>query len=330
MRSSVAVHAAIAAFVLPGAADAHPLEPLPGALASSFSEALVRSFATPYATWVVAALALAAALYGLGVLRLWRASAPGRGVNALAVVAFCGGWSALALALLGPLDRWAAHSFAAHMLQHEALMLVAAPLFVLGRPLAVWTWALSRTGKARVRSMIAAPAWRRAWRWATRPLGATLLQLAALFVWHVPAIFSYATTHAGVHVLQHASLLAAALCFWWSMRAPIHVRARAAGARIVCLLATMLASGALGALLTFAPAPWYRVYADVAVPRASSALEDQQLGGLLMWVPGGTVYLLAALVHAWGLLVRSGDTGRDGRSDNRVAIGVSRPTAGAR
>lgn len=327
MRSVVAVHATIVAFALPAAGVAHPLDTPAGAPVSAAAEAFGSS--TPYASWAVAALGLAAALYGLGLWRLWRASAPGRGVGALTVVAFCSGWWTLALALLGPLDRWAAQSFAAHMLQHQALMLVAAPLLVLGRPLAVCTWALSSSGKARVRSVVSAAAWRRAWHWATRVPAATLLQLVALFAWHAPATFSYTTTHPGVHVLQHASLLATALCFWWALQAPVRPRTKAAGLRIACLLATMLASGALGALLTFAPAPWYRVYAEVALPWASSALEDQQLGGLLMWVPGGAVYLGAALLHASRLLARDDAVHRGGLGHG-AAPGIGRRGGGAR
>jgi putative membrane protein len=254
--------------------------------------------------WMVAALVVTAALYVAGLARLWRAASLGRGIHRRDAVAFAGGWIVLAMALIGPLDAWTAHSFAAHMLQHEALMLVAAPLLVRGRPLAVWTWALSRRGRLRARSMIALSAWRRAWQGFTRPLGATIVQLIALFVWHLPALFDFAATHAPVHALQHVSFLAAALCFWWSVRAPSGATDASAGIAIACLFVTMIASGALGAMLTFAPAPWYRAYGELPLPWASSAVEDQQLGGLLMWVPGGTVYLIAALLHAWRLLAR--------------------------
>jgi putative membrane protein len=258
--------------------------------------------------WIVAFLVLTIALYAVGVLRVWRASGRGRGLHGRDVVAFALGCAALAVALLGPLDGWAAHSFAAHMLQHEALMLVAAPLLVCGRPLAAWLWALSRHGRRRARSIIAIPAWQLAWRWITRPLGATVTQLTVLFVWHVPVVFNHANAHPGVHTLQHLSFLASALCFWWAARAWSNgspgPNGAATGAAIACIFVTMIATGALGALLTFAPAPWYHGYGGVALPWASSALEDQQLGGLLMWVPGGAVYFVAGLRRAWRLLVR--------------------------
>ena len=254
--------------------------------------------------WIIAALALAAIAYAAGLARLWHASGRGRGIRLREAFAFVAGWMALALALLGPLDAFAGRSFAVHMAQHEALMLIAAPLLVRGRPLAVWAWALSARSRAATHRWLTQSAWRHVWRTCTRPLGATVLQLATLFAWHLPAWFDSAVTHAGVHALQHASFLTAALCFWWAVRsgAPARASSRAAsGIALVCMFVTTLATGALGALLTFASMPWYRAYADGAA-WGLSALEDQQLGGLLMWVPGGVAYLAAALVHAARIL----------------------------
>lgn len=261
--------------------------------------------------WIVAALGLAAIAYVAGLARLWRASARGRGISRREAGAFAAGWLVLAFALLGPLDAWSGRSFAAHMTQHEALMLIAAPLLVRGRPLAVWSWALSARLRAATHRLLTRSAWRHVWRTFTRPLGATALQLGVLFAWHLPAWFDRAVTHAGVHALQHASFLAAALCFWWAVRTSASARSAsraASGIAVACVFVTMLATGALGALLTFAPVPWYRAYADGAA-WGLSALEDQQLGGLLMWVPGGLAYLLAGLVHAARIVGHAPDAG---------------------
>jgi len=246
--------------------------------------------------WIVAALGVAAIAYVAGLCRLWRASARGRGISRREAGAFAAGWLVLAFALPGPLDAWSARSFAVHMTQHEALMLIAAPLLVRGRPLAVWSWALSADWRAATHRLLTRSAWRYVWRTFTRPLGATTLQLGVLFAWHLPAWFDRAVTHAGVHALQHASFLAAALCFWWAVRTGAAARSAsraASGIAVACVFVTMLATGALGALLTFAPVPWYRAYVD-GTAWGLSALEDQQLGGLLMWVPGN-MYMLAAI-----------------------------------
>ncbi|MGE5738062.1 MAG: cytochrome c oxidase assembly protein [Betaproteobacteria bacterium] len=262
---------------------------------------------------IVVALAVSAVLYAIGIVRLWRAAAPGRGVRIREVGCFAAGWGVVAIALLGPIETWASRSFAAHMAQHELLMLAAAPVLVLGRPLAVWTWALPRKARNRARRIVATHAWRRVWRAATRPLGATLLQAIALLAWHVPAAFDRAAAHAGLHALQHATFLATALCFWWALRVPAQRAAGGGAVGIVCLFLTMMATGALGALLTFAPVAWYHAYAGSALPWAASALEDQQVGGLVMWIPGGTVYVVGALVIARGLLAR------------RAEVAVARP-----
>jgi len=259
------------------------------------------------AGWIVVALAAAAALYVVGVARLWQASAPGRGLRIREGLLFVAGLALLAIALLGPFESFAARSFAAHMVQHELLMLAAAPLLVMGRPLAVWAWALSVGQHRATRAIVRNAAWRRFWQFATRPFGATLLQLTALLVWHVPSAFDGAAMHAGVHALQHATFLATALCFWWALQTSarrVDRDARPAAIGVMALFCTMIVTGAFGALLTFAPVPLYRTFAGLPVPWAGSALEDQQLGGLFMWVPGGTIYLLAALVLARRLLLR--------------------------
>lgn len=269
--------------------------------------------------WIIAALGVSALWYGVGVIRLWHASAPGRGLRIREGICFAAGWSLLAIALLGPIDTWAARSFAAHMAQHEILMLLAAPLLVAGRPLAMWAWALPFEERRRTRALVSNAAWRRWWRFATRPMGATLLQLIGLLAWHVPAAFDRAATHAGLHALQHATFLATALCFWWAMRVSeqrVDRDARGAAVSVLALFCTMIITGALGALLTFAPAPWYHAYTDSPLPWAGSALEDQQLGGLMMWVPGGTLYLVAALMLVRRLLLR----GDRGKRAQRIAV----------
>jgi putative membrane protein len=257
--------------------------------------------------WIIFAILATTVLYAIGVARLWRASGWGRGVRVRHAMAFVGGELVLAATLVGTFDSWADRSFAAHMVQHEALMLVAAPLLVQGRPLGAWAWALTPGGRDRVRRLIASPGLRRPWRWATAALGATMLQLIVLFGWHIPPVFDYALAHQAVHALQHASLLSAALCFWWAMRSPRPMQSRTpastAGIAIACLFITMIVTGGFGALLTFAAHPLYRGYADTAT---MSALEDQQLGGLLMWVPGGTLFLIMALAQGRLLLARGG------------------------
>lgn len=251
--------------------------------------------------WLVVLLVLSLALYGMGAARLWRHAGMGRGVSRAQAAAFALGWLALVAALCSPLDWLGTQLFSAHMVQHEVLMLVAAPLLVIGRPLGAWTWAFAPRhrhllGRATHWSWLVA-----AWSALTRPVAAWSLHALALWAWHIPAFFDAALHSEGLHVLQHASFLGTALLFWWAV---LGSAGRSRGFAMVYLFTTMMHTAALGALLTFAPTAWYPAYAASAAAFGLEAVEDQQLGGLVMWVPGGMAYLVAGLVMMARLLAR--------------------------
>jgi putative membrane protein len=240
-------------------------------------------------TLLVGSLLLAGVLYIHGVVRLWRKAGAGQGIGLLRAASFTLGWLTTAVALLGPLDQHAATEFTAHMLQHELLMAVAAPLLILGHPLAVWSWALP--GVARAWSSV----WRRprvrgAWALAAGLPCAWLAHSIALWAWHVPAPFMAALANPYVHAIEHASFLFTGTLFW---TAAIGRRRPDA---VLYLFLFMLHSSVLGTLLAMSPSPWYPVY--------QGGIEDQQLGGLIMWIPGSTVYAFAALWALAGRLQR--------------------------
>jgi cytochrome c oxidase assembly factor CtaG len=242
--------------------------------------------------WVVGPLLLSLAWFGIGAWRL-----RDRGADAAALGRrtgyFLAGSALLALALMSPIDVAADRSFAAHMLEHELLMLAAAPLLVLSAPVGVALWALPHGVRLALAGAGRAPAWSRCWAALSSLGGATMLQAIALWGWHVPRLFSLALEHEGWHVIQHLSFLATALLFWYAVwRAP---RARIGGT-VGALFFTATISGSLGALMAFARGPWYADYAALGLtPMGLSPLQDQQLAGLLMWIPGGLVHAGAAL-----------------------------------
>jgi putative membrane protein len=246
--------------------------------------------------WLLALLAAAALLYGMGVARLWRSAGAGRGIRRGEALSFALGWLVLCGAIASPLDGLADRLFSAHMIQHELMMTVAAPCFVLGRPLEAWAWALPAPVLRALAAVARARPLARCWSAITDPLPAWSLQAIVLWLWHAPVLFDAALASEAVHVAQHACFLAAALLLWWSVLG--RGSRRPDGASIASLFTTMMHSGALGALLTFAPHPWYAHYTGSA---SLGALEDQQLGGLVMWVPGGLAYLAAglAIVGSW-------------------------------
>lgn len=249
--------------------------------------------------WIVGPLILLLALFltGWSVLR----ARMGKGAHMLdwGGWLFLAGWLILAGALMSPLHQLGERSFAAHMVEHELLMLAAAPLLVLARPLVPMLWAfpgparrwLGRAG----RSALVLPLW----KGVTGPLPATLLQAAALWLWHAPALFDRALASSAWHATQHLCFLVAGLIFWTAMLA----RSTPRGVAALCLFATSLVSGALGALMAFALSPWYPRYAALGMaPFGLSPVEDQQLAGLLMWVPGGLIHAGAALLLLHGMV----------------------------
>jgi len=218
---------------------------------------------------LIALLALGAWLYARGVRRLgprW----PRRRVAAAAA-----GACTIAAALLSPLDTLAASSITAHMAQHTLLILVAAPLLALGRPIAVMAAALPRAPRAG--RLLATP----------RPGVACGAHAAALWLWHLPPLYDIALARPWVHALAHATLLGTATLLWWSVA---RGRARVIGA--LWLFITAFHAGGLGAMLALSSRPWF----------AGASLEDQQLGGLLMWVPAGALLTVIALTLLAGWL----------------------------
>ena len=277
--------AVLACALFAGACDAHVVAPATVQPNAGFDSMLV------------ALLGAISALYARGVSRLWRKAGVGRGVRVAEAGCFALGIAVLLVALVSPLAALADRSFSMHMIEHEMLMVVAAPLLVRARPLEAWAWALSIAARDRVVRLTHATAVARSLRSATSPVAATVVHALALWIWHAPVLFVAALASEPLHVLQHICFFASALAFWWAM---FGGAARNPGPiSLACLFATMLHTSALGALLTLAPSAVY----GSGEPRVFglTPLQDQQLGGLVMWVPGGLAYIIAglAIVAHW-------------------------------
>lgn len=237
---------------------------------------------------VTVPLALAGLLYAIGLARLWRRSELGRPVLRRSAACYAAGWLALAGALVSPLHEAGEASFAMHMIEHEILMLVAALLLVAARPGAALLWAFPQPARA---TLAGAGRWR-LWRALTDPFVATAIQAVAIIAWHMPWLFDLALRSEAWHVAQHMSFIAGALIFWWAM---LHGRGGPFVAAL-CLFVTSMIGGGLGALMALANSPWYPAYTALGLtPAGLTAAQDQQLAGLIMWVPGGAWHLAAAL-----------------------------------
>jgi cytochrome c oxidase assembly factor CtaG len=248
-------------------------------------------------TWqpfVVAGLLLSLTLYATGTARLWRSAGIGHGVRWWQAAAFAGGWTSLVIALVSPLDKLSEILFSAHMTQHEILMVVAAPLLVLGRPLVPVIWAFPQQWRIRAAGAVQNGSIAAAWRNLTSPLIATALHMLALWIWHAPALYEATLRNDYIHGVQHSCFLLTAALFWWSL---IHGRygRLGYGVAVLYVFVTTLHSGALGALMTFSTRAWYPHYTTAGLKWGVDAVEDQQLAGLIMWVPAGVILTVLGL-----------------------------------
>jgi putative membrane protein len=265
-----------------------------------------RNFGELYRAWefdplVVLPLALSGFWYSVGMVRIWRSAGVGHGIRRWEAACFWSGWFALVVALISPLHKWGGMLFSAHMSQHEVLMLVAAPLLVLGKPLVGMLKGLPQGWARDLVRWTSVSWWPHVWTFITNPLIAWLIHAIVLWTWHIPALFEATLTSDVVHAAQHLSFLLSALLFWWSVMQGPH-RALNFGMAIIYMFATALHSGALGALITFAGTVWYPAYAQTAPAWGLSPIEDQQIGGLIMWVPACITYIIAGLALAVGAM----------------------------
>jgi cytochrome c oxidase assembly factor CtaG len=253
---------------------------------------------------IVIPLALSAILFGTGA----RGS---RGTSGARRLLFWSGWIVLTVALISPIHELGESLFSAHMVQHELLMLVAAPLLVLARPLVPMLWALPIGARKKIGAWSKRPSFAKGWSLITKPVVAWILQAAAIWVWHIPALFDMTLRNDWVHAAQHVSFLGTSMLFWWSM---LYSWGPASyGRSFLAVFTTAIHTSLLGVLMTFAREPWYSAYAATTKAWGLTPLEDQQIGGLIMWIPAGIVYVGAglALFAAW---LRESDVVATGRA----------------
>lgn len=239
----------------------------------------------------VAGLMLAGVLYARGLQRLWRDGHVGRGIAMGEALLFAAGMGVLVLAMVWPIDAYGAWLLSAHVGQHMLLLALAPPLLLAGRPMAALAAALPpRWSQALHRRM------RPLTPWFGRTLAlATFANVAVMWGWHTPAALALVMRSEAMHWLMHGSFLLAGLWFWTLLWRRIRDQAAGALPGAVAIVVVMMQMGFLGALLTFSRRILYPVYADRAAELGLTAFDDQQLAGLIMWVPSCVPYLVGAL-----------------------------------
>lgn len=226
-------------------------------------------------------------IYIRGVTTQWRRAGKAS-IPPWRMGSFLAGTLALALAVTGPLPGAADRLFSLHMVQHQVLMMVVAPLMVLGRPGTAMVWALPRDRRA------VAVHWRHRLGidlFAATPSGPILL-VVALWAWHLPVLYEAAVGAGWLHGLEHITMFGGAVAFWTSLGAR---RLSRMGGSLLAIFLVGVATSALSALLLFAAAPLYPAYAALAAAGGFDALEDQRFAALVMWIPSGLVGLAAAI-----------------------------------
>jgi putative membrane protein len=246
---------------------------------------------------VVAGLVVAGAAY-TGALLLRRRLDPEARVAPHQVLAFGGALAVLFVALTGPIhDLSDYYLFSAHMIQHMLLVFAMPPLLLHGVP----GW--------MIRPLVRGPALLRLGRWLTRPSGAFATFNLVLVAWHLPPIYNLAMEQHPFHVAGHLLMIAAAVVLWWPMLSPLPELPRAPyPLQMLYLFLVGLPMVVVSIFISMADGILYPYYARA--PRVVEALTprvDQHLGGLLMWVPGGLIFLVALTVVFFRWQAAGGD-----------------------
>lgn len=219
----------------------------------------------------------------LALAALYAAGAGKAGIGGGRRALFAAGWVVTALALLSPLCALSVSLFAARVGQHMVLALAAAPLVAAGRPVAAFTATVGL----------------RAPRPQPAPIAAGLAFAGLIWLWHAPLPYAATFESDAIYWAMHLTTFAAAVWLWTAL---IDHGERLLAAALAALGAAVQ-MGLLGALITFAPRPLYAPHLATTIAWGLSPLQDQQLGGAIMWVPGCVVFLAVTLLSLRRMLV---------------------------
>jgi len=250
--------------------------------------------------WVLVCLGLAVFGYAYGLRRL-SAHARSRIFGVLRIASFAAGIATLFVALVSPLDALDDQLFSAHMVQHLLLMMVAAPLLVWSRPAMAFLWAFPIATRRVIGRLWIGGGLHRGVHALMSPLVVWLLCSMVLWFWHLPGPYGLALANEGVHTLEHFCFFITALMFWSLVIEPFGRRRLDYGSTLIFVATLGVQNGLLGALLTLAGHPFYGAHATTTAAWGLTPLEDQQLAGVIMWIPASVIHLtsLGVLFVLW-------------------------------
>jgi cytochrome c oxidase assembly factor CtaG len=243
-------------------------------------------------------------LYFLGWRRLRRQSVQRKLATGLRLASYLSGLGIIAISLMSPIDRLGGQLFFMHMIQHMLFMMLAAPLLWLAEPFPIVLWGLPAGARHSVSSLFMRDAlFRRALARVTAPGASWLLFITIYLGWHDSNAYNAALYYDWVHDLQHITFFAAAILYWWPViGAAPHIHARFPGwAKLPYLIGTVPPNMFVGVSIAFASQVRYSYYESVPRFWGFTAMQDQQISGAIMWIPGSMMFIMAALIVLAGL-----------------------------
>lgn len=246
---------------------------------------------------IIVGVVLAGWLYARGWRRLRQRGQGGNYLKPWRAWCYYGGLATVVIALMSPIATFDSVFFFMHMTEHVLLIMIAAPLIWLGAPMVPTLWGFNADARKRIGKVFhERHPMNRFFTFLTRPGVALAIYFLVLFGWHFPPLYDAAQGSNLIHELEHAMFMAAALIFWWPVIHPSGARRRLSyGAGILYIFPAKIAGFILGAGLTLSSEPFYQTFIDSPSIWGLDPLGDQQLGGLIMWVAGGLLYIIPLL-----------------------------------
>jgi cytochrome c oxidase assembly factor CtaG/polyferredoxin len=258
------------------------------------ADAVIESWSIQF--WPTVGLALLAIIYFRGWLKL-RRQVPHR-FDGWRLASFLGGVGTVFLALDSPLDTFSNLLLQVHMIQHLLLMMIAAPLLLLGNPFLPLLTGLPRPFvREAIRPFLLWKPCKRFGRWLTNPKVTWILFVVMTLGWHAPPLYELTLRSPMWHIVEHACFLGSSTLFWWPVIQPWPE-----WAIIPYLLLADVQNTVLSAFLTFSDRVVYPTYGLVPQFPGMNPLSDQHAAGVIMWVPGSIFYLIPAGILAMRFL----------------------------
>ena len=246
---------------------------------------------------IILPLALGGFFYTAGWQRL-RERGSQRLASRWRLIAFLLGLAMVAISLMSAVDSLSSDLFTMHMIQHLLLVMVAAPLIMLGNPFPFIIWGMPRGREIGLALFRPGASFRRMLRQVTGRGVTWMFFVACLWGWHDPGAYDAAIKSDLVHDIEHLSFYLSALLFWWHVvqSGPVIHERPSLGARTAYTLSAVPINMVAGVAIAFASEPIYRHYTTVPRAWGLTVLQDQMLGGVIMWIPGSMMYIIAGII----------------------------------